>query len=416
MPDVANRYIPGQPVDDPKLFFGRQDVLASISRRLVQGQRVVLVSGARRMGKTSLLRQLPIYLPEGFVPVEVELLAESDRQLDRLLWRLADAIDQQVSHRLDVEGLAPVWADFEGQTDRLLHRFWSQIRAALGERRLILMLDDLDSLLHGEANLLDPLVAILSAWHDRDEGLPSRRPAQSLHPGDGPELGTSLPAMAMVLTVSATQQEALMQACPRLFKALTYVLGPLTSEEATRLITRPVRGVITYDHDAAQRLIEIASGQPYYLQWFCFELVDRCARAGHVSRRNVDLLVADLTKRDIVDFRQIWDESSPWEQLILAALVSLRGTRGVATAQDVRVILNRTGSGLEQGRVVEVLESLAARGVLERLGASSYRFGVMLLQDWLRARIDLQEVVHDICRTANSRERLARLLRRAKER
>jgi len=123
---------------------------------------------------------------------------------------------------------------------------------------------------------------------------------------------------------------------------------------------------------------------------------------GRVSRRNVDLLVADLTKQDVADFRQIWDESSPQEQLILAALVSLRGTRGVATPLDVRIILDRTRAGLEHGRVVDVLESLAAREVLQRLGASSYRFGVALLQDWLRVRIDLHEVAHDTRRTAKN--------------
>lgn len=238
----------------------------------------------------------------------VELLAESDRELDRPLWRLADAIDQQLSHRLGVEGLAPAWADFEGQTDCLLDGFWPQIRAALGDRRLILILDDLDSLLHGEANLLDPLVAILLAWLCRDEE-PQIRASWARSMPEAPPV-----VAAMALTVSVAQQEALVQRYPHLFgQALTYVLGPLTSEEATRLITQPVQGVITYDHDAAQRLIEIASGQPYYLQWFCFELFDRCARVGRVSRRNVDLLVADLTKQDIADFRQIWNESSPQE-------------------------------------------------------------------------------------------------------
>jgi hypothetical protein len=411
MPDVANPYVPGQPVDDPRLFFGRQDVLASILRRLVQGQCVFVVSGARRMGKTSLLRQLPTYLPAGFVPVEVDLLAESDRQLDRLLWQLADAIGQQVSHRPGVEGLAPAWADFEGQTDCLLDRFWPQIRTALGDQCLILMLDDLDSLLHGEANLLDPLVAILLAWLCRDEK-PQNRASWARGRPEAPPI-----AAAMALAVSVAQPKVLVQRYPRLFgKAPTYALGPLPSKDATRLITEPVQGVITYDHDAVQRLIEIVSGQPYYLQWLCSELFDRCARVGRVSRRDVDLLTADLTRQDMVDFRQIWDESSLQEQLILAALVSLRGTRGVATALDVRIMLSKTGVSLEHGWVVEVLESLAARGVLERPGASSYRFGVALLQDWLRARIDLREVAHDICQTVKSRERPARLLRWAKGR
>jgi branched-chain amino acid transport system substrate-binding protein len=76
MPDVVNPYRPGQPVDNPDLFFGRRDLLSSIRESLVKGRRVFLVSGGRRMGKTSLLRQLPAHLPEEFRAVRVELAEE----------------------------------------------------------------------------------------------------------------------------------------------------------------------------------------------------------------------------------------------------------------------------------------------------------------------------------------------------
>ena len=383
MPDTVNPYIPGQPVDNPNLFFGRREVLTSIREHLVRGRRVFVVSGAPRSGRTSLLRQLPAHLPEGFLLVRVELLEENAQQLDWLLWRLANAIGQQVSLQLGAEGLESAWADFEGRTDCLLEEFWPQARDALGDRCLVLMLDDLDSLAQEGGKLLNSLIAILASWRDQDEGF------------------------ALVLAVSVACQEALIREHPHLFGgALTYSLEPLSSEEATRLIAWPVEGVLTYDYGVARRLIEITSGQPYYLQLICFEIFNRCAPAGWVNQRDVELVMEDLVGREIADFRQVWGDSSPQGQAALAALVSLRGARGMATAQEVRTLLTKAGARVEPGQVVRTLEGLVARGVLERLGALSYRFRVALLRDWLCERIDLQEVVRNTRWLAKDQGRL----------
>ncbi len=382
MPDTINPYIPGQPTGDPRLFFGRREVLASIREQLLKGRRVFLVAAAPRMGKTSLLRQLPAHLPEQFVAVQVELLEENARRLDWLLWRIADVIGHQVGHRLGVTGLEPPWADFEGHTESLLDSFWPQVRQALGERCLVLLLDDLDALAGEDTNLLAALVAVLTDWRDRDGNV------------------------AVVATTSLARQDALVRDYPRLFAgALNHVLGPLNSEEATRLITWPVDGVLTYDYGVARRLVEITSGHPYYLQLLCFEVFNRCASTGWVNQRDVDLVVEDLIRREIADFRQVWDESSPQEQAALAALVSLRGARGVATSQEVRTLLLKAGARVERGRVTELLDHLVARGILERLGALSYRFRVALLRDWLSERIDLQQVVRNTRWTGMDRSR-----------
>ncbi len=71
---------------------------------------------------------------------------------------------------------------------------------------------------------------------------------------------------------------------------MTYILGPLASEEATRLITWPADGVLTYDYGVARRMIEVTSGHPYYLQLLCFEVFNRCEAAGWVNQRDVDLV------------------------------------------------------------------------------------------------------------------------------
>ena len=371
MPDTVNPYVPGQPIDNPDLFFGRRDLLASVREHLLKGRRVFVVSGGHRMGKSSLLRQLPNHLPEEFIAVRVDLLDEGARSLHWLLWRITDLIWQSVDQALELEGKAPKLPDFEGKTQVLTDRYWPQIVDALGHRCLVLMLDDLDSLVAVEDESIHAsLISVLEALRGRDG------------------------VLALVMTVSAAQLEMHLRRFAHLFGgAATYELGPLNGEEASRLITWPVDGVLTYDYGVARRLVELTSGQPYYLQLLCFEVFNRCATTGWVNQHDVDLILEDLLGREIPDFRELWHQSSPSEQAALAALVSLRGARGVATVQEVRTALNRAGSRPDRVQVAAALDSLAERGILERLGALSYRFRVALLRDWLHERVDLQEVV-----------------------
>jgi Tol biopolymer transport system component len=370
MPDTVNPYIPGQPVDNPDLFFGRRDILTSIREHLLKGRRVFVVSGAPRMGKSSLLRQLGHHLPEGLVPVRVDLSEEATPNPDRLFWRLADIIGEQAGLQLSVEGPRPAREDANAGADWLVDQFGPQARAVLGDRCLVLMVDDVDYLAQADRELLGSFLDVLERWRDRDGEL------------------------AIVLTMSPSQQETLMREHARLFGgAMSFSLGPLASEEATRLITWPVDGILTYDYGVARRMVEITSGHPYYLQLLCFEVFNRCAAAGWVNQHDVELVTEDLVGREIPDFRQLWHESSPQEQAVLAALVSLRGARGVATRQEVGTILDKAGARVDREQISQALERLTDRGILERLGALSYRFRVALLRDWLCERLDLQEVV-----------------------
>jgi hypothetical protein len=372
MPDIINPYIPDQPADDPDLFFGRRDLFIWVREHLIKGRRVFVLSGAHRIGKTSFLRQLPAHLPEEFLAVEVRFSKENTSRLDWLLWQVADAIATQAAGQLPEAYRQPEWSVFEGQPGRLLTKYWPGVRAALGDRCLVLMIDDLDSLAKEQSNLLDPFLSVMMNWREQDEGL------------------------ALVMTTAPTWQETLARKHPRLFGgSLTSVLGTLPSEDASHLITWPVDGVLTYDYGVPRRMVEVTSGQPYYLQLLCFEVFNRCATAGWVNQRDLDFVIEGLVSRDIPEFRQVWDESSPQEQAVLAALVSLRGARGIATAQEVGKALSKLGARVDPAQVTLAMESLAARGILERLGALSYRFRVALLRDWLGERIDHQEVVRD---------------------
>lgn len=378
MPDAANPFIPGQPVASPSLFFGRRSTITWIRDSLVKGQRLLVISGAPRVGKTSLLRQLPAYLYALYSMVRVDVLNEGANQLDRLLWCLADLVARELSTQLRLDVPRPAWSEFEGHTEYLLKSYWPEVRALLGGSDLLLLLDDVDGLAREDRDLVEPLFAVLRAWIASDPRL----------------------ALVMAATLSPREREAVAgQQLP------LQMLGPLTGDESVRLVTEPVTGLLTYDFGVARRLVEITSGQPYYLHLFGFELVQRCAASGWVNQRDVDAVLASLVRRDILEFRQEWDASSPQEQAVLAALVSLRVSRGVATALEVHTLLTQSGSRVERQQVADVLEQLVGRGVLDRLGALSYRFRISLFSDWLRERVNLPKLVRAARWAVRDRER-----------
>lgn len=380
--EIDNPFTPGQPIDKPELFFGRRDVLVSIREYLHRGRSVFLVAGSRRMGKTSLLRRLAASLPDNTISVCIELAEENPKRHDWLLWRIAVAVASEVGEQAGVEIAEPAWSDYEGRPGRLLDALWPEVRAALGDSRLVLMLDDVDSLERSGNGLLDGLVDVLTTWRSLDKEL------------------------ALVLTTSEGRQEELVREHASLLGGvLTHVLGPLTSEEAIRMVSWSVEGVLTYDYGVARRLVEIASGHPYFLQLLCHAIFERCAAAGWVNQRDLDVIVDDLVSREISEFRRIWEESPPHGQAVLAALVSLRGARGMATALETHTALSKAGARVRRPQVEEALEQLASRGVLERLGALSYRFRIGLLREWLAERLDLAEVVRETRWVSTGRRR-----------
>ena len=370
MPEPGNPFIPGQPVETPSLFFGRRHAIAWTRENLVKGNRLLLISGAPRSGKTSLLHQLPNHLPDSFNVVRVAVLDEPPGSLDRLLWRVADLLSQALSTRFRLSLPRPAWADFQSHTERLLESFWPEVRAALGDLPLLLMLDDLDGLAHGGDEMFGSLLAVLRAWPGLDRQL----------------------ALIVTLTLTPLELEATTAPKGPAAGLPLHVLGPLAGEDATRLMTAPVEDVLTYDYGVVRRLVEMTSGQPYYLQLLGFELFNRCVESGWVNQRDVDAVVEHIVDREIVDFRQVWDAATPQEQAVLAALVSLRVSRGVAGPLEVHTLLTNAGARVEREQVAKLLDKLVRQGTLERLGVS-YRFRIGLLAEWLRPRVDLTYLV-----------------------
>ncbi len=372
MVELVNPYDTSRPVREEKMFFGRDAVLAWVRENLIGSRRVFVLHGPQRIGKTSLLRHLTHHLPPGYVPILLDLRSTGQKDLPGLLWQVAVEVASMLREAHDLTLAEPALDDMQKDTSYLADHFLPQVREGLGDRQLVLMADNLEAL--ADTWGVELAHAFLSYLADVLKDEPWIRLMLALrHPGD-------------------FEGEH-----PRLFAIAAYrKLGSLTSTEASMLIREPVRGMLSYDVGVTKRIMELTSNHPYFLQLLCYTLFNRCARSEQATLSDVYAVVDELLELGIPDFYELWEASSAQEKIVLATLGALRGRHGIATRQDIGSALSRRGIRADQNEVAEALDSLAARDILERMGALSYRFTVDLLRMWLGRSKRPDEVYQEI--------------------
>ncbi len=389
MVELINPYDTSRPVSDEKMFFGRDDVLAWIRENLVGGRRVLVIHGPRRIGKSSLLRQLAFHLPPGYIPVFLDLRHTRQENLPALLWQVGVEVASKLRELHGCPLAEPALEAIQKDPAYLASHFFPQVHQMLDDEQLVLLADNVDAL--AEPRRPDPAKS-------GAEGAPQAQEAGVLAPAFLSSLADAFkdkPWLRLILALR--NPEHLAEGLPHLLATAAYrKLGSLTSPEASRLIREPVSGVLDYDVGVARRIMELTSNHPYFIQLFCYTLFNRCARTGRATLSDVEGAVDELLALGIPDFHELWAASSPQEKIILATLGALRGGHGIATRQDISSALSRRGIRAEPKEVAEALDSLVARDILERLGAFSYRFHVDLLRIWLGRSKRPDEVYREI--------------------
>ena len=254
MGEIINPYIAGAPVTETKMFFGREDVFDWIQNSLVgkYTDHILVIHGQRRVGKTSVLKQLGNRLPEKYISVFFDLQGRTHTNLDRFLWWLAREIVHVLKQERNIEVALPDKEAFTLDAEYFENRFLPGLQPALGDHTLILTFDEFDNLEESEVkeSLARPLVDYLRRLMGR----------QGLN-------------FIFSIGSSGRKLENMQAAYTEFFKAALYKKISFLSEEQTRhLITRPVDGVLEYEPAAVDRIYKIASGHPYFSQLTCHEL------------------------------------------------------------------------------------------------------------------------------------------------
>ncbi len=255
-----NPYIAGAPILEQARFFGRQQLLDYVLRRISNNS--LMLYGERRIGKTSLQHQLKRFLtnlddPEHeFFPVYIDLQGTPQ---EKFFGTLAAEIFHELAPKLGgIQSLSPPGQDEYGYSD--LVKDLQRILKALKDRtakkvKLVLLIDEVD-----ELNEYDPRV------NQRLRSLFMRTFADSL--------------VAVVSGVAIKKQwEREGSPWYNFFQEIE--VKPLDREEARSLIEAPLRGMFALEDGVADEIIRRTGGKPYLIQRLCSGLVDRM----HEGRR-----------------------------------------------------------------------------------------------------------------------------------
>lgn len=267
-----NPYISGEPVRQPDMFFGRDELLRRIFNALHQNS--IMIHGERRMGKTTLLYQLAAQLREAddpewaFVPVYIDLEGTSQsRFFHTLMEAIWGALQAYMLGDPPPLRLAESWP--EAYTDREfavdLRSILDSIKEVVAPRkvRVILLLDEMDVV-----NSYDTVVQ------------------QQLRRIFMSSLAINLGAVVAGIQISKAW-DRVESPWYNMFNEIP--LEPFTDEQARRLLSEPVRGIYEWDPEAMAFVLQHAEGRPYRLQQYALEAVNRMlvAKRLHITLEDV---------------------------------------------------------------------------------------------------------------------------------
>ncbi len=372
MGEIVNPYIAGAPVTEQRMFFGREDIFQWIENSIA-GQfadHILVIHGQRRVGKTSVLKQLGNRLPARYIPVFFDLQGRTHTSLDHFLWWLARETVRVLKQDRDIEIPSPQKDAFATDPELFENQFLTSVRTALGNNTLLLTFDEFDNLEESEVKeeLARPLVDHLRRLMGQ-------------------------PNLNFIFSIgsSGRKLENMQAAYTEFFKAALYKKISFLSEEQTHnLVTRPVEGVIEYERAAVDRIYRITSGHPYFTQLTCHELFARCQRTEQrkISVEDVEAVLDDVVERGTVNLKFVWDEASDIEKWSLAALAQLEKADNRALADYLRK--NRVR--FSESDLTSGLLHLREKDVL----TPQNRFVIHLLRIWLQKNRPIEQAREEL--------------------
>lgn len=364
-----NPYVLGRALGPEDPFYGRDDLLTRI-RTSFQGadqDNLVVLLGARRMGKTSVLRRVHQHLPESYVPALVDLQGFEGFGEAAFFYDVASQLCEELKDQ-NIDVLTPAASSFANAPGQYFRRrFLRDVRQALGERRLLLFLD--------EVEILEDRI---KAGDLSQQVLPYLRSLMQHEDG-----------VSFMLIGTHRLDELTADYWGVLFNLAVYLeVGHLQEDEVRALLTEPTKDYFEIDSLALDKVYRMTGGHPYLSQVLGHELVKHCNRS-----RISYATVGDMN--DVVDrvvaggghpFGCLWDDASGEERLLLLATRSLLKHEGVASVASAHRYLSE--QGVEHNDLPEAARRLVRRQILTD-DAGKLSFRIDLLRLWIKSQPEL---------------------------
>lgn len=377
-----NPYITGLPVDNPEMFFGREDVLDYLRENLIGAHQknVIILQGNRRTGKTSILKQIVArdwFAPH--IPVYVDCQGLGLLTNKRFFYKLARETQKTLKRRRDVPEPPAVRLDDISEEDPF-YDFRETLDALIPPGRQIILLID-------EFELID------KAIRDGDlDGVVLENLRHLLQHNS---------SVGAVFTGSYRLSRLREEYWSILFGiGLKHQIGFLDERAARQLITEPLRDQVEYASNAAARILQLTSGQPLLVQMVCHNVVNLLneQRTGYVTLQ----IVEDAAQKTLVSASDQLSNmfntaGSPAARAVLVFMAQELGQpEATLPLHEIESFIDKRRLPLSDTALVEALREMSERDVVRidgTIGQNRYGFKIDLLREWIRRYQDLKTAV-----------------------
>ena len=363
---VRNPYIAGNPVPD-SLLVGRDDVFRRIEH-LWHGRDdppSILLYGHRRMGKSSILRNLGGHLDDATHLVYLDMQRLQARTTEGLLAGIAREIHRSLP--AEMAPPRPRIEEFDHEPYLRFDGFLTDVEPLLDGKRLLLAIDEYELLAQ----------KIESGQWDRDL-LPYLR-----------GLLQSQLRVTLIFAGLHTQEQMTHDYSHGFWSSVTLVqVSYLKRDDAARLITSPSEDFpVDYDTDAVERILDATHGQPYLIQQICEELVIRLNDRLSRSEAEIELRICLEDVEEVMGrlisaggyYEGLWKQvESETGRRVLRALAAEEPLGAESLSQRLDV------SEADVHRSLELLEKLDIVVPQATDDGFGWKFQVELLRRWLQ--------------------------------
>jgi branched-chain amino acid transport system substrate-binding protein len=361
-----NPYVIGRPIDQ-QLFFGRESLFSTIQGYIQRNSKIILLHGQRRIGKSSIIRNISYGLNDlhEFVFVTFNLEHYSQKSLSEILADLAQEIIHDLS--LDNENIKlPEITELELDSGIFSHQFLPQVYQLLETKNLVLVLDEFDALINSSnPELLEQVYKYLSS------------------------LTNSHKKLFLILLIE--QRSVNNHRIIKIFKDVPVEKIGLLDENSTKeLIIKPAKDILEYEEDAIKAIFDLSAGHPYFTQAICFTIFGRAREEDKwtVSSEDVKLIINKAIELAEAGLTWFWEGFSILEKVVFAAIAEAQ-----ENSNDYVELIKRYRPDTEHKLIIETNQLLRSNGFLDEI---EERVKIEFVRLWIIQRHPLSEEIHEL--------------------
>lgn len=305
-------YTPGR-VKELRMLYGRDNEIRQIRSWLERPlpERLLIIHGQRRCGKTSLAQLANKYLREPIHVVYVDLQQESRKPTSPSVYQLIiGEIHRTItktasSHVPEAQYALPTPDALATNPHREFFSYLRRIQSLISPHRLLIILDEFNVLVAKSLdesfftelrsitlNDFEGISLMLVTHTDQYETLPSGHPAHAVY------------EQGLPLAVSNLDQIA-----------------------AKRLVKEPMRTMLAYNEKVANQIVSSTAGHPYLINLLCRDIAEHVLwKVGRPNVRDEDLRIAEqsLIRNGINNFNFAIEKIEEGAKSLIAQLAILQ--------------------------------------------------------------------------------------------